>query len=89
MLAENILLLVGWTLFSIHVYCKILWEKKYKGDYEMICNEIFATIYQILFGEEVSCISPKGKKIVKEYGDWYMTPDGVYIRIAGSTKVPH
>ena len=33
--------------------------------------------------------SPKGQKIVKEYGDWYMTPEGVYIRIYGSTKPPH
>ena len=27
--------------------------------------------------------------MVKELGDWYMTPIGVYIRIAGSTKPPH
>ena len=24
-----------------------------------------------------------------KYGDWYMTPDGVYIIISGSTKAPH
>jgi hypothetical protein len=37
---------------SIHVYCKMLWETKYKEDYEMICNKLFATLYQVLFGEE-------------------------------------
>jgi hypothetical protein len=42
-----------------------------------------------LFGEEAPCLSPEGKKIVKAYGDWYMTFDGVYIRISGSTKAPH
>ena len=42
-----------------------------------------------LIGEEEPCLSPKGKNIVKEYGDWYMTQDGVYIRIVGSTKPPH
>jgi hypothetical protein len=26
---------------------------------------------------------------VKEYGDWYMTPNGVYIKIFGSTKLLH
>ena len=35
----------------------------------------------------------KDKMIVKEYGDWHMTPVRVYIRIAGSTKtlnwLPH
>ena len=26
---------------------------------------------------------------MKKYGDWYMAPNGVYIRIIGSTKSPH
>jgi hypothetical protein len=84
---------LGWKwksdLLSIHVYCKMLWENKYKEDYELICNGLFSTIYQVLFGEEEICLSPKGKNIVKEYGNWYMTPDGVYIRISCSTKAPH
>ena len=67
----------------------MLWETKYKDDYELICNGLFTTLYQVLFGEEAPCLSPEGKSIVKEYGDWYMTPDGVYIIIAGSTKPLH
>ena len=74
---------------SIHVYYKMLWEKVYMEDYELICIGLFATICQILFGKEAPCLSPQGQNIVKEYGYWYMTPDGVYIRIAGSTKTPH
>ena len=42
-----------------------------------------------MFGEEAPCLSPEVQKIVKAYGDWYMTCDGVYIRISGSTKAPH
>ena len=61
------------NLPSVHVYCKILWENKYKEDYDLIYNGLFSIIYQVLFGEEASCLSPKGQKIVKEYGDWYMT----------------
>ena len=67
----------------------MLWENKYKEDYELICNVLFSTLYQFLFSEEAPCLSPKGQKIVKEYGDWYMPPDGVYIRIANSSKAPH
>ena len=77
------------SLPSIHVYCKMLWENKYKVDYDQIYNKVFPTMYQILFGEEAPCLSPKGQAIVKEYGDWYMTPIGVYIKISGSTKPPH
>ena len=84
---------LGWKLESklplIHVYYKMLWETKYKEDYELICNELFPTLYQVLFSEEAPCLSPKGQKIVKEYGDWYITPVKVYVRISGSTKPPH
>ena len=84
---------LGWKwkldLPSNHVYCKMLWENKYKEYYEWICNDLFSPIYRILFGEEALCLSPEGGKIVKEYGDWYMTSDGVYIKISGSTKAPH
>ena len=74
---------------SIHVYYKMLGENKYKEDYDQICNKVFPNLYNVLLGEETPCLSPKGQAIVKEYGDWYMTPIIVYIRIAGSTKPPH
>ena len=77
---------LGWkwesSFPSIHVYCKMLWETKYKEDYEVICNKLFPTLYQVLFGEEEPCLSLEGQEIVKAYGDWYMTPIGVYIRIS-------
>ena len=83
---------LGWrwepNLPSNHVYCKMLWENKFKEVYEWICNELFSTLYQVLFGEEAPCLSSEGQKIVKEYGDWYMTPDIVYIKISGRTKPP-
>ena len=77
------------SLPSVHVYYKMLWENKYKEDYDQIYNKFFPTLYQTLFEEETPCLSPEGQVIVKEFGDWYMTPTGIYIRIAGSTKPPH
>ena len=47
---------LGWrwepSLPSIHVYYKMLWENKYKEDYEWIFNKLFSTLYEVLFGEE-------------------------------------
>ena len=84
---------LGWrwepNLSSIHVYCKIIWENKYNEDYEWVCNGLFSTLYQLLLGEEAPCLSPEGHKLVKQYGDWYMTPVGVYIIIVGSMRPPH
>ena len=42
---------LGWkwesNLSSIHVYYKMLWEIEYKEDYELICNGLFPTLYQV------------------------------------------
>ena len=51
--------------------------------------DYFPQCTRFFFSEEAPCLSPQGKKIVKEYGDWYMTPNGVYIRIVGSINPPH
>ena len=72
------------SLPSAHVYCKMLWENKYKEDYDQICNKFFPSLYETLFGEEIPCLSPVGQAMVKELGDWYMSPIGMYIRIAGT-----
>ena len=45
------------SLPSIHVYCKMLWETKYKEDYDQICNKVFLALYQVFFGEEAPCLS--------------------------------
>ena len=72
------------SMFTVRCYGRI----KIKEDYERICNDLFASIYRVLFAEEAPCLSPKGQKIVKAYGDYYITLDGVYIGISGSTKAP-
>lgn len=40
---------LGWKWESnlplIHVYCKMLWETKYKEDYELICSVLFPILY--------------------------------------------
>ena len=77
------------SLPPVHVYCKMLWENKYKADSDQIYNKFFPTMYQTLFEEETPCLLIKRQEIVKELEDWYMTPAGVYIRIVGSTKPPH
>ena len=59
----------------------MLRENKYKEDYDQIFNKFFPTLYETLFGEETPCLSLAGQAMVKELGDWYMTPTGVYISV--------
>jgi hypothetical protein len=55
---------LGWrwdpNLPSIHVYCKMLWENKYKEYYEWICNELFSTLYRVILSEEAPSLSSEG-----------------------------
>ena len=67
----------------------MIWENKYKEDYERICNGLFAPIYQILFGWEAPCLSLEGQEIIQKYGEWYINLGGVYITMIGITKGPH
>jgi hypothetical protein len=64
MCASREYLSLGWkwtpSLPSINVYCKMLWENKYKEDYDRIYDGLFAPIYQNLFGKEAPCFSPEG-----------------------------
>ena len=68
---------MGTEFPSVHVYCRMLWENKYKEDYDQICNKFFPTLYETLFGEETPCLSLTRQAMVKEFGDWYMIPTGV------------
>ena len=45
------------SLPSIHVYYKMIWKNKYKEDYDQVCNKVFHTLYQVLFKEEIPCLS--------------------------------
>ena len=53
------------SLPSVHVYCKMLWENKYKEDYDQICNKFFPIVYQELFEEETPCLSQRDKQLSK------------------------
>ena len=58
---------MGWKwnqgLLFIHVYCKMIWENKYKEDCERICNYLFYPIYRIFFGEEAPVSLQKDKRL--------------------------
>jgi hypothetical protein len=44
---------MGWawqlTDPSIHIYCKVLWEHKYRTKYHKICEHFFAPLYEFIF----------------------------------------
>jgi hypothetical protein len=74
---------------SIHIYCKVPWEHKYRLDHQKICEHFLIPLYQLLFCSPMPCMTDKAQAIVGRVGDWYLLEYGTYIRVYGATKAPH
>jgi hypothetical protein len=69
----------------IHVYFSILWEKRYKKSYSLICDEFIARIYFILFKKECLRLSAAVKNMISKVGHRYLDERDTYIRVFGAT----
>ena len=73
---------LGWKwepiLPSIHVYCQMLWENKYKEDYEFICNGLFSTLYKFCSLKKHHVCLSKGKDSQRIWRSVYDTRWSVY-----------
>jgi hypothetical protein len=67
----------------------VLWEKKYRFEYQKICKEFLIPLYNLLFCTLVPCMTRKSLAIVCRVGDWYMLEYNTYIRINKTMKSPH
>lgn len=46
---------------SIHVYCNILWESKYKSNYKNICNDLLLPLHCLLTGRQAFCMNENAR----------------------------
>jgi hypothetical protein len=84
---------MGWSWFpvdvAIHIYCKVLWEHKYRTYYQRICEHFLAPLYEFIFCTSPPCMTDKAITVIRRIGDWYLMEHGTYIRIYGAMKPPH
>ena len=45
-------------------------------------------MYKFLFLEDCPCLSEGSVESIKEYGDYFFTEEGMYLRMYGGTKAP-
>jgi hypothetical protein len=69
----------------VHVYFSMLWEKRYKKSYTLICDEFIAHIYFIIFKKEFPRLSTTAKKMIAKVGHWYLEVCATYIRVFRAT----
>ena len=61
---------------------------KYHSHYQLICEEFLRPLYQLIFLEECPCLSEGVLESIKEYGDYFCSQEGTYLRMYGVTKAP-
>ena len=45
-------------------------------------------LYTLIFLTECNCMSEEAFQVIEEYGDYYLTKEGMYIRLHGGSKAP-
>ena len=72
----------------IYTAYQILEARKYHNHYQLICEEFIRPLYKLIFLEECPCLSKGAVEFIKEYGYYFFTEEGTYLRIYGGTKAP-
>jgi hypothetical protein len=71
---------MGWSWLpvdpTIHIYCKVLWEHKYRVEYQRIREHFLAPLYEFIFCTTPPCMTDRPIAIIRRTGDWYLMEHG-------------
>ena len=73
---------------DIYIAYQILGAHKYHSHYQLICEEFINPLYKLIFLEYYPCLSEGAVESIKEYGDYFFTKEGTYLRMYGGTRAP-
>ena len=72
----------------MYIAYKLLWAQNYHRYYREICEHFIMPLYTLHFLTECNCMSEEAFKVIKEFGDYYLTEDGLYVRMYGGSIAP-
>ena len=72
----------------IYAAYQILWAQKYHSHYKLVCEEFSMPLYQLVFLEECKCLSEGALESIKEFGVYFFSEEGTYLRMYGGSKAP-
>ena len=67
---------------------KLFLAHKYYSYYREICKHFIMPLYTLIFLTECNYMSEEAFKVIEEYGDYYLTEEGLYIRMYGGSIAP-
>ena len=72
--------------YPIDMSYHIIWPHPYASYYNLICEYFLVPLYWIIFPEEPNCFFENAMVVISEYGDYYFSQEGTYIRIYGCSR---
>ena len=69
--------------------CKLFWAHKYYTYYREICENFIMPLYTLIFLEECNFMLEEAFKVMQELGIYYLTEDGLYLRMYGDLRAPY
>ena len=67
---------------------KFFWAHKYYSYYKEICDNFIIPLYTLIFLVECNCMSEEAMKVVQDNGHYYLTEEGLYLRMFGGSRAP-
>ena len=67
---------------------KLFRAHKYYNHYREICDYFIMPLYTLIFLVESNCMSEEAFKVVQEYRSYYLTEEGLYLRMYGGLRAP-
>ena len=65
-----------------------LWAHKYYRYYKEIYKHFIMPVYTLIFLTECNCMSKEAFKVIEGFEYYYLTEEGLYIRMYGGSKAP-
>ena len=71
----------------LHNIQVVVWHKYY-NHYKEICENFIMPLYTLIFMTECNSMSEEAFKFNEEHGIYYLTKEGMYIRMYGCSRTP-
>ena len=73
----------------VYAAYKLFWAHKYYSCYKEICENFIMPFYTLIFLVECNCMSEEALEVVQNNGNYYLTEEGLYLRMYGGSRAPY
>ena len=72
----------------VYAAYQFLRAHKYYSHYKNICEDFIIPLYTLIFLVECNCMSEEAMNVVQDNGHYYLTKEGLYLRMFGGSRAP-